>query len=80
MERDEKSIDISYHDIISVELLTRILGANDIIVNAKIGALMVNERYRVKVNKFLSQGLLFSELSRAITQLKLHLLAGENQG
>ncbi len=77
VDKDEKSIDISYDDYISVELLTRILQSNNVVTSGKMGAIRINERLKVKINKFLKQGFLFTELSHSITQLKLYLLSGK---
>lgn len=73
----EKTINIIEDEVVTVNLLTKILKANGIVTKSENGIIYIDERFKFKIIKFLNAGLPFPELNRSVTQLRNRLLGGE---
>lgn len=73
----EKAINIIEDDFVTLNLLTEILKSQNVVIGVENGLVIINDRLKFKIIKFLSQGILFSELSRSMSELKITMLAGK---
>jgi hypothetical protein len=73
----EKAVNIIEDDFVTLDLLTKILNYHNIIIEVENSLVIINERLKFKIIKFLSQGILFTELSRSITELKRVMMEGK---
>lgn len=76
----EKTIITIKDDFVSVKLLSNILKNNGIVVKMDNGKIQLDEKLKFKIINFLSQGILFKELNKSISELKVAILRGESQG
>ena len=69
-ELPARSVSIMKDDFVTPALLTRILAINEIVVKWSDDKITIDEKLKSKIYKFLTQGLLFPQLSRSINELK----------
>jgi hypothetical protein len=69
-----QSIRVRPNELVSFELLATILKANSIIEKVQDGRVHLNEKLKRKIVSFIRQGLAFTELNRAIAELRQNLL------
>ncbi|MEO6232432.1 MAG: SMEK domain-containing protein [Ferruginibacter sp.] len=69
----------AWSDYLKIETIRNILESVDIITKYETGIVYLNERYKVKVYKFVTQGLPFSQLNQAINLLKRFLSSDNSE-
>jgi hypothetical protein len=73
-DQSERSVKALKDEFVTFHMLTNILGINGIVIKREEGKVFLDDKLRPKILRFLTQGLLFPQLSRSVQDLKNRML------